>query len=413
MKVALINSTYFPHVIGGAELSVQYLAESLVTAGHEIAVICAAEQEGRAEINGVMVYYVKLRNLYWPYGRRHSMPLRLAWNVLDINNHWMGREIEHRLRAFQPDIVHTNNLQSLSVAAWIAAKRLKLPIVHTLRDLFLLCPRSTMFRHDRNCDKPCRTCDVFSRAKRPSSVHVEHVVGISKFILEKHLKFGWFPRANSSVIYNSYAPPRSTENRGRNDRFTFGFLGRIDRRKGIEWLLNSFADPRVASAASLIVAGDGDPEYVSLLKSRVSNLAVDFVGRMNPKEFFARIDVVVFPTINDEPLGRVILESYAFGRPVIASNRGGIPEIVDNCKTGFLVDPATPGELADLLARFIAEPELVVKFRPQCTARFADFTPERIVEQYDLVYRSVLEKPLSDVSGPAGDNCTSGSKYEA
>lgn len=391
MKIALVNSTYYPRVIGGAELSVQYLAESLVAEGHDVTVICAAPEEDRSALNGVQVEYVKLRNLYWPYGQRHSAPLRLAWNLLDINNRWMGKEVEHRLRALRPDIVHTNNLQVLSGAVWSAAKKLDLPIVHTIRDLYLLCPRSTMFSHGRNCEKLCRSCAIFASAKRPSSALVDHVVGISRFILDKHLKFGWFPQAGRSVIFNSYAPPRKIENQGRSERFTFGFIGRIDRRKGIEWLLSAFADPRVAGSAALIVAGDGEPEFVALLKSRVKHLAVNFVGRMTPKEFFSRIDVAVVPSIIDEALGRVILEAYAYGKPVIASDRGGIPEIVDNGKTGFLIDPTYPEQLADRLAMFIEEPELAATFKTDCISRFEDFTPERIVEQYLQVYHSVLQ----------------------
>jgi glycosyltransferase involved in cell wall biosynthesis len=361
----------------------------------------------------VQVQYVKLRNLYWPYGQRHAAPLRLAWNILDINNPWMGREIGQRLRALRPDIVHTNNLQALSGAVWGAAKKLDLPVVHTIRDLYLLCPRSTMFRHERNCEKLCRSCSLFGNAKRPSSALVDHVVGISKFILDKHLKFGWFPHADKSVIYNSYAPPRKIEYHSRSKRITFGFIGRIDRRKGIEWLLKAFADPRIGASASLIVAGDGEPDYVATLKSQVQRLEVKFVGRRTPEEFFSRIDVAVVPSIIDEALGRAILEAYAYGKPVIASNRGGIPEIVDNGKTGFLVDPAYPEQLANSLARFIVEPELVAKFEPECRSRFANFTPERIVRQYLQVYRSVLRGGLPPRDQLAIASVAARSRYEA
>jgi glycosyltransferase involved in cell wall biosynthesis len=359
------------------------------------------------------VEYVKLHNLYWPYGQRHSAPLRLAWNLLDINNPWMGREVERRLRALRPDIVHTNNLQALSGAVWVTAKRMDIPIVHTLRDLYLLCPRSTMFRHERNCEKLCRSCSLFANAKRPSSFLVDHVVGISRFILDKHLKFGWFPQASSSVIFNSYAPPREIKNHVRSERITFGFIGRVDRRKGIEWLLSSFADPRVATSATLIVAGDGEPEYVELLKSRVKHLEIKFVGRLTPEEFFAQIDVAVVPSIIDEALGRVILEAYAYGKPVIASNRGGIPEIVSNGRTGFLVDPDAPDQLTERLAGFIREPDLFAKLEPACQARFADFTPERIADQYLSVYKSVLDGGRSPKSRLVSLGILTGSSYEA
>ncbi|MCM2271736.1 MAG: glycosyltransferase family 4 protein [candidate division Zixibacteria bacterium] len=405
MKVALINSTYFPHVIGGAELSVQYLAESLVTDGHKIAVICAAEQEGRAEINGVTVYYIKLRNLYWPYGRRHSMPLRLAWNVLDINNRRMAREVEFCLKDARSELVHTNNLQALSVAVWDSAKRLGLPIVHTIRDLYLLCPRSAMFRNGLNCERPCFSCGLFSQFRRPFGHQVDHVIGISRFVLNRHRQFGWFPDSGQSIIHNSFKPiPIVRRQRGR--RLVFGFLGRLDFRKGIEWLLDGFSDPRISSSADLLVAGEGEPQYVSTLKSRSKELPVDFAGRLRQEQFFAKIDVLVVPSIIDEALGRSILEGYAYGTPVIASSRGGIPEIVESGRTGYLVDPAQPEQLVQRMLQFIKEPELIDKLSRACSDKFVEFTPQHIAEQYCEIY-----EPLLGHTGPrTNDRVGSGLK---
>lgn len=391
MRVALVNSTYFPNVIGGAELSVQYLAEALVAKGHEVTVIAAAPEASHQVINEVDVHFLKLRQLYWPYGRRHSAPLRLAWNILDINNPWMAAELGSCLRRISPDVIHTNNLQGLSVAVWAAARRLNVPVVHTIRDLYLLCPRSAMFRKGRNCESPCLSCAVFAAAKRPASALVNQVVGISKYILDKHLSEGWFSSADRSVIFNSFEPVVIRDSTPKRPHIVFGYMGRIDRRKGIEWLLESFANMSISSQAVLVIAGEGEPSYVSHLQSRFNLPSVKYVGRTTQEDFFSKIDVAVVPSIIGEALGRVIIEAYAFGKPVIASRRGGIPEIMEDGRTGFLVDPDQPGQLVDRMRQFMDEPHLALKLRPACISRSSQFAPDRIANEYLDVYSAALD----------------------
>jgi glycosyltransferase involved in cell wall biosynthesis len=216
------------------------------------------------------------------------------------------------------------------------------------------------------------------------------VVGISKYILDKHLSSGWFPRADRSVIFNSFVPQPTIDLALQCTRPTFGYLGRIDRRKGIEWLLESFADTSVSNFASLVIAGEGEPEYVESLRSRFASQSVKFVGRVTQEDFFSRIDVAVIPSIINEALGRVIIEAYAFQKPVIASQRGGIPEIVDDGRTGFLVDPERPEQLVERFRQFIADPKLAAKFGPFCLARYEEFRPDRIADAYLDVYIAAL-----------------------
>ncbi|HIE0173615.1 TPA: glycosyltransferase [Serratia marcescens] len=127
MKIALINTLYAPYKIGGAEVSVQLLAESLQRAGHEVGVFCLHEfDEIKYDtLNGVHIAYLPLKNMYWPFQASSASKLKKAvWHLLDSYNPFMARAMRKELRKFSPDVVHTNNLSGFSVAAWRVAKKL-------------------------------------------------------------------------------------------------------------------------------------------------------------------------------------------------------------------------------------------------------------------------------------------------
>jgi glycosyltransferase involved in cell wall biosynthesis len=78
---------------------------------------------------------------------------------------------------------------------------------------------------------------------------------------------------------------------------------------------------------------------------------VRFVGRVEPRDFYPQVDTVVVPSLWNEPLGMVVAEAFAFGKPVIGSRRGGIPEMIRDGENGLLFEPDEPGELIRCLRR--------------------------------------------------------------
>ena len=101
-------------------------------------------------------------------------------------------------------------------------------------------------------------------------------------------------------------------------------------------------------------------------------------------------------------MGRVLLEAMARAKPVVATNVGGIPEIVGHGTTGILVSPGQPDELAEALERLIRYPELREKMGQRGRARLVDrFSSKRMVELTAAVYREVLE-PSRREPDPSG-----------
>jgi len=395
MKILMINTLYYPNVFGGAERSVQVLAESLVQAGHDVSVISInpTGYNYNREVKGVKVFYVALKNLYWPSSRRGvSKYLKPVWHALDSFNIAMGKKIGRIIDKENPNLVHTHNLAGFSVAVWRETKARGLPLVHTLRGYYLLCPRMTMFKNNRNCRGQCKVCRLYSYPRKRATCFVDVVVGISHFVLDRHLNLGFFKNTpvrdvipNQITMKAELSPNAIT---GRTVRF--GYLGRLERPKGVELAFQALENIPTQDW-ELWVAGTGIDAYVSKLKRRYSRPNIHFIGFAKPEELFKKIDVLLVPSLWNEPFGRVIIEAYAFGIPVIGSKRGGIPEIICNGKTGFIFDPDEPGSLEAAICRLIKDPKIIDQLRPIAFKEARNFSSEHIVMRYLTIYKRALE----------------------
>lgn len=395
MKILLINTLYYPYVLGGAERSVQFLAEALAKNGDEPVVVSVNQNSGvkTRSINGVKIYYLGIKNLYNPFITKGSIKLfKPIWNIVDTYNPWMAREIGWILDMEHPDLVHTNNLASFSVSTWSTVKRRKLPLIHTLRDYYLLCPRSTMFFNGKNCTTQCWYCRIYALMRKRISNIVNAVVGNSHYIIDRHLNQGYFTRSKvREVIFSAYpATSRLVVNTIQEDRpLRLGYLGRLTPHKGIELLLQSLKNlPQ--EEYELWIGGKGPGNHERRLKACYTMPNAYFLGFVDPEWFFNNIDILVVPSLWNDPLPRTIFEAYGNGVPVIGSNRGGIPEVIDTGTTGYLFDPDQPETLLSLCVQIKKNPTLLVQMRKNVIRKFLEFEPERSLSKYMTVYRRAM-----------------------
>jgi glycosyltransferase involved in cell wall biosynthesis len=146
------------------------------------------------------------------------------------------------------------------------------------------------------------------------------------------------------------------------------FVGRLVERKGVRVLLDALADVRREDSVELTVVGDGPLR--ADLERQATELGVDDIVRFRGavpqvelERSFASCDAFVLPAVTDskgdtEGLGVVLLEAMTYGRPVIASDTGGIVDIVLDRVTGLLVPPSDEQALADAIRTYIRNPEL-------------------------------------------------------
>lgn len=394
MKVAILNEKYHPHVSGGAEKSVKILVDALAGRGAEPEVVTSSpDPAGRTDrVDGIRVHYLAARNFFWPFdGKERGRWKMWLYHARDAVNLPMAGAVARALDGMGADLVHTNNLSGLGLLAWRAAKARSLPVVHTLRDHFLMCPFSARYRNGRICGRTCPGCVPFALGARRLSRSVDAVVGNSRDILDRHLRAGYFaPAARRAVVYNA-SRIRAADGAAepRPDVVTLAFLGRVAPEKGIESLLESTRRLPLGGWA-LLIAGDGKDAYVSHLKSRFDAPGIRWLGWVEPRRVYRDADWVVVPSLWHEPLPRVILEAHACGVPVVASDRGGNPEVVRHGETGLLYDPGEAGALASALARAVAGEPSAAVLAGACRAAGAQFRPDRLAERYLEIYRQAL-----------------------
>ena len=402
MKILYINSLYSPLIEGGAEISLKLIVEGMKSLGHEVVVLSLMPEPGlqKEHVDGVKVYRAGLQNGYWPYSKTKKNKLvKLNWHYQDQSNEKMARVVKTILDAEKPDIVSCHNLAGWSAAVWEPIHNAGIPIVQVLHDLYLLCPNSNMFKNEQTCENQCLSCKLLRSNHAEKSTQVSAVVGISNSILQRFIEFGYFSNASRNIIYNTRTipnPPPKTPRKSEQP-IRYGYLGTLSKVKGLEWLIEQFKT--LDFEAKLSIAGKGDAQYEKHLKEISSGANIEFVGYVNSTEFLAEIDVLIVPSLWEEPLGMVAIEALANHVPVIANKRGGLQETVKDGVNGLYCHDSEPGSLSAVMRQIYFEPQLYNQFSQAARESVASILDaDRMIGEYESVLKHALKKPQSAIS---------------
>jgi glycosyltransferase involved in cell wall biosynthesis len=324
----------------------------------------------------------------------------------------MALRVRRNLAELRPDVVNCHNLLGFSASVWAAAASLQLPIVQTIHDYYIACPRSTMWRLQRgNCGTPCLECRVFSRPRRILSRLPDAVTCVSHRVFDRLSAAGAFRgaihgtqpvriiRGNNvrTTAAGAARPPPAGAGTAGGPRLTLGFMARLEPSKGLENLLDAVAGLPV----KLLIAGSGAAAYESGLRSRCSQEAgVEFLGHTSPAAFFPRIDLLVIPSLWEDPFPRVFHEALAYGVASLVPPRGGLPEVVRAGRNGFIASGTDAASLrADLRSLLVGGFDREAMRRATLAAAPL-YAPDRIVSQYEAVLSAVAaRRPVPDDAG--------------
>ncbi|MHC5654920.1 glycosyltransferase family 4 protein [Stappia sp. ICDLI1TA098] len=354
MRVLMACGAFPPHFEGGAPVSALLVARMLMSEGHEVLVLTVGDEDLRETYEGVRVHRIASTNIDWNYWKP-GRPLwkKAVWHVLENGNPRAFSAMRREIAEFRPDVLLTDSIENINVASWAAAHSEGIPVAHTLRNAFLLCWRSVMQKNGRNCEPRCRECEISSLGKRFFSRCVDAVCGETPSIVARHLDAGYFSRAETrcipGVIDGDVAATSRRMPEGRP--FRVGFIGVHRPFKGLDVLGRAARDLDCKRPLEFVIAGTGKPEDEHTMRKDFPSERTRFLGWADPAEFFPEVDLLVFPSVGREAFGRVAIEAFAHGVPVIGSDLGGIAETVSDGSSGFLFPPGD----ADALARRIAE----------------------------------------------------------
>ncbi len=395
MKILYVNSLYSPLIEGGAEISLKLIVEGIKSLGHEVVVLSLSPNTGLAEemVDGVKVYRAGLENRYWPYSSGKANKLsRIAWHLKDRSNSRMGTIVRQVLEKEKPDVVSCHNLAGWSIKVWDEITDFGVPIVQVLHDLYLLCPNSNMFKGNTPCDNQCFSCKLMRLTHREKSQQVSAVVGISKSILGRFEAVGYFAKAQKYVIMNTRAVPNppTAKSRTAGQPLKIGYLGTLSSIKGVEWLIEQFK--KLPFPASLLLGGKGNSAYETLLKNSSKGFDITFLGYVESQKFFSGIDVLVVPSLWQEPLGMVAIESLANHVPVIANKTGGLQETVKDSINGLYCYDNEPDSLAEALTRLFENTRLYNELSKNARSSVAPIlSAERMLNEYSSVLYKVVK----------------------
>ncbi len=281
------------------------------------------------------------------------------------------------VRRVRPSILHTHLVHG-DAYGLPAGKLARVPVLASTKHGF------NTFREGRAFAAADRTLG------RLVDLHIATSGGLARYLAEVE----GFDPASFEIVHYGIAAGDEPERPPAAPRLLC--VGRLVPIKGHETLLRAFAEACVTvPGLELELAGDGPlrNELEALSRQLGLGSAVRFLGRVSPVDpAYERNAVVVVPSLG-EGFGMSALEAAERARPVIASNVGGLPEIVDDGVTGRLVAPGDPAALAAAIVELAMDGERVRRLGGAARARaLSEFSLDRCADRTDALYRTALAR---------------------
>ena len=343
--VFLMTSSYYPpYHVGGDAVHVKYLSEELVKLGHEVHVMFSLDGyrykspdfkkflKEKEESNGVFLY-----PLMSPLGKSD-----LYLTYLFGKSSYVKKRFGELFGKIKPDVVHHHNIFFLGYD--ILKKQENYANLYTAHDYWLICQRSDLMKYGQSVcmQKNCFSCTLLSKRLpqiwrdsgdfRDAIEDIDTIIAPSNFM--KQILSDRLPVKANIVNIPNFVPPPPAKIKGSGYSDYFLYAGVLERHKGICSLLRAFKKYRNRIDAKLIIVGKGTlkdkiNEYIS--KNKLENKVI-LLGWVSDEMLWALYKdalALVVPSIWPENCPLVALEAISVGTPVVGSDQGGIPEILE------------------------------------------------------------------------------------
>lgn len=373
MKILMVNKFLYPN--GGSETYIFKLSEYFKSVGHEVQFF-GMEHEGRCVGNNAEQYTVDMDF------HGGSKLARLTYPIKTIYSAEARRKMSIVLNDFKPDVVHLNNFNfQLTPSIILAVKDYekksgnKVRIIMTAHDEQLVCPNHLMFSNGKICEKclggkyiNCVKGNCIHNSKAKSLVgaaegyywkarrayeYIDTVICPTEFLKSK-LETKPSIAGKTVVLYNFIDKKPVVENKKENYILYFG---RYSLEKGIELVLS-------AKNFHFTCAGNGPFEEQVNSAENITNLGFQTGAAL--ETIIQRAHCTVLPSICIENCPFSVLESITLGTPVVAAATGGVPELVENGKTGILFETGNQSAFEAALERITNDDEFAAELAQNC-----------------------------------------------
>lgn len=386
MRILLVNKFHYRK--GGAETYYLTVGSELERMGHEVAYFSMRHPDNlHCKWDKYFVTQREYNNVRNPLkAARDGMAL--------IYSPEAKRNFQALCEEFRPDVVHLNNVHrqiTLSILDAPYLRENRVPVFYTAHDYVTVCPGYLMldgdghvcdacledghYRHciEKRCVKGSRAKSAlaameasFNRAHK-SNRRIDRVIAPSRFMRSKLIEGGW---PEDKVVFLQNFADDAILDRAANagadatDRESpyLLFFGRLSVEKGVDTLLRAFdaALPNLPRDMRLVVVGDGPDaaEFKALASSLDCASRIEFAGYQTGdalQSYVERASLAISSSRWRENMPYSIVEAFAAGTPVVGTNIGGIPELVDEGKTGFICEPGDVQSMADAISRGVSK----------------------------------------------------------
>lgn len=370
MKRKIIYLDHTPFV-GGAQLVLGAHMKALDKDKFDPVVVCSKQAPSLVD------YYQSggARVITIDFGRLKTFNPRVLLGLVKI-----FKELSDIFRVEKPDLVVTNTVRAHLVGS-VTAQRLQIPVIWIIRDYTF-----PNFLLNKLVDIPRKILTV-------SKELVEY------YHLEKTGKV--------QVIYVGTDFDQSSKDKLKlaeiENAIVVGFVGRLVHWKGCQVLVRAMEkvvkqNPRVK--ALVIGSGQGqDGDNETIVKKLARDLSLErniiFVG-FQPQEkikgFYSLFDIFVHPSLEPEPFATVVVQAMMCKLPVIGTNIGGTPEIIDNGKNGILVNPDNPEELSEAILKIATDAQLRKRLGSIAyQSVYPDLTERSVTKKMERIFEEVTK----------------------
>jgi glycosyltransferase involved in cell wall biosynthesis len=400
MKIGIITNLYPPFARGGAENVIVRTVGQLMAAGHDVFVITGHPKElGTKRVldrsSTERIYRFFPRNIYFTLDDyKYPWITRLLWHIRDTVS-WHGAEhVRAILRDEQPDVVITHNLKGIGLNIPSVIADLCMPHVHVAHDLQLIVPSGLILLGQETKGTVSRAAyAVYRSICRAKFGSPDLVIFPSKYLHDIYDSYRFFPKSDRITMPNP--APNYAENKGKGrpgGSLKLLFVGQLGTHKGLAFLLHTLAN--MTEDIRIYVAGAG-PMKSEVEMAATQDRRIVFLGYTPPEELanvLSVVDALVVPSLCYENSPTVIYESLMAGIPVLASNIGGVGELIQEGKTGMLFTPGDAEDLRRVIREIDARKEEFSRMREEIRASMKAYTLEVYVQQLTHILETVQEK---------------------
>ena len=339
--------------------------------------------------------------------------------VSAIYSYSAKQKVKSEIARFSPDIVHVHNFfPLLSPSVYDACREHKVPVVQTLHNYRLACPKAIPFRDGKVCEdcigelvpwqsvvhgcyrnsrvqsSVVAAMNTWHRAQGTWQERVDAYIVFTQFQKAKMVQAG-LPIEKFHIKPNFVFTSNSLEERNKANNY-FLFVGRLSEEKGVSILIDSYLENNISTPLKIV----GEGPLRTKLEQKIQNSSVgniiEFLGFQDKHKVLTLMhnaQSLIFPSIWYEGFPLTIAEAFSCGLPVIAPKLGSMAEIVEDGVNGLHFEPGNSIDMAAKIKFAISYPETIITMGKNARLSYENkYAPDANYQQLIAIYQEVINK---------------------